>query len=45
MVLSSGEHVGVLVNKEYYFDNNEIQLSKKIHEAKEIQTRISNERK
>ena len=43
--LSSGEHVGVVVNKEYCFGINEIQLSKKIHETKEIQTKISNERK
>ena len=41
----SGERVGVVVNKDYCFDINEIQLSKKIHEAKKIQTRISNERK
>ena len=45
MALSSGEHVGVVFNKEYCFDINEIQLSKKTHEAREIQTRISNERK
>ena len=45
MALFSGERVGVVVNKDYCFDINEIQLSKKIHEAKKIQTRISNERK
>ena len=45
MPLSSRKHVGVVVNKDYCFDTNEIQLSKKIHEAKEIQRRISNERK
>ena len=45
MALSSVEHVRVVVKKEHCFDINEIQLSKKIHETKEIQTRISNERK
>ena len=45
MALSSVEHVRVVVKKEYCFDINEIQLFKKIHETKEIQTRISNERK
>ena len=37
MALSSGEHVGVIVNKEYCFDINEIQHSKKIHEAKFVE--------
>ena len=45
MSLSSGEDVGVVVNKEYCFDINAIQLSKKIHKTKNIQRRISNERK
>ena len=43
--LSSREHVGVVIKKEYCLEINEIQLSRKIHEAKEIQTKISNERK
>ena len=45
MPLSSGEHAGVVVDKQYCFDINEIQLFKKIHENKKIQRRISNERK
>ena len=45
MPLSSGEHVGVVVDKQCCFDINEIQLFKKIHETQKIQRRTSNERK